>query len=171
MEWTHWLRFSCLSKPAMSAFLWDMCLFTYTLVPFSFLPFFRMFTLDFLLTHLTMMAGLSVGFFALRRWHRDLPVVRRDASTPEEVRDLVFHILKIFLRSCVRRFPCVRMCSRTRIRGVSHNQPTDDDVINPRVLLELIDTSLEYRNLLVFLIIMLFSSMFACFNSLVIAFF
>ena len=55
-------------------------------------------------------------------------------------------------------------------RCVAH-QPTDDDVVNPGVLLELIDTSFEYRNLLVFSIIMLFSSMFACFNSLVIAFF
>ena len=113
---------------------------------------------------------ISWVFHHLNVTCRDLPFVDGDASTPEEAHDLIFHILKVFLRSCVRRFSCIRMCSRTRIRGVSHTQPTDD-VVNLGVLLELIDTSFEYRNLLVFSIIMLFSSILACFNSLVIAFF
>ena len=51
---------------------------------------------------------------------RDLPLVYGDAFTREETHDLILHILKILLSSCVWRFSCIPMCSRTRIRGVSH---------------------------------------------------
>ena len=148
VEWMRWRRLSCLAKPAISSFFFDKCSFT---------GYVRSLEHSLVLQNVHFRLpddkpdddGMLVsGFFRLQEvTRRYLPLVDGDASTREEARDLIFHILKILLRSCVWRFSCIPMCSRTRIRGVSHTQNTDDDVIDKSVLLEVINFKAVSRSL------------------------